>query len=155
MISSYVVAGFVFLFLFNFIIMSKPKSIKVDKKSANIAAPSMLTEQCWEGVVQFEWGIFICIPLCQQHNIRISKGRQRYLSCISNCISLTSFLYPGLKWASGALQRTVQGVAAVLFSLQVLPSIRYQNNSEMARVLSENIRVWHLFPYHIAHLLQY
>ncbi|XP_063877398.1 vacuolar protein sorting-associated protein 45-like [Scylla paramamosain] len=46
----------------------------------------------------------------------------------------------GLKWASGALQRTVQGVAAVLFSLQVLPSIRYQNNSEMARVLAENIR---------------
>ncbi|KAK4294324.1 hypothetical protein Pmani_033039 [Petrolisthes manimaculis] len=46
----------------------------------------------------------------------------------------------GLKWASGALHRTVQGVAGVLFSLQLLPTIRYQNNSEMARVLAENIR---------------
>ncbi|XP_069958073.1 vacuolar protein sorting-associated protein 45 [Cherax quadricarinatus] len=46
----------------------------------------------------------------------------------------------GLKWAGGALQRTVQGLAAVLFSLQFLPSIRYQNNSEMARCLAENIR---------------
>lgn len=46
----------------------------------------------------------------------------------------------GMKWASGALQRTVQGLAAVLFSLQFLPTIRYQNNSEMARSLAENIR---------------
>ncbi|KAG7154636.1 vacuolar protein sorting-associated protein 45-like [Homarus americanus] len=46
----------------------------------------------------------------------------------------------GLKWGGGALQRTVQGLAAVLFGLQLLPSIRYQNNSEMARTLAENIR---------------
>ncbi|KAK7068417.1 vacuolar protein sorting-associated protein 45 [Halocaridina rubra] len=46
----------------------------------------------------------------------------------------------GLKWANGALQRTCQSVAGVLFSLQFLPYIRYQNNSEMARSLAENIR---------------
>lgn len=46
----------------------------------------------------------------------------------------------GLKWANGALQRTVQGVTGILFSLQFLPLIRYQNNSEMTRSLAENIR---------------
>ncbi|XP_042877132.1 vacuolar protein sorting-associated protein 45-like [Penaeus japonicus] len=46
----------------------------------------------------------------------------------------------GMKWGSGCLQRTVQGLAGVLFSLQLLPTIRYQNNSEMARSLAENIR---------------
>ncbi|XP_064086038.1 vacuolar protein sorting-associated protein 45-like [Macrobrachium nipponense] len=46
----------------------------------------------------------------------------------------------GLKWAAGSLQRAVQGVAGILFSLQYLPTIRYQNNSEMTRSLAENIR---------------
>lgn len=51
------------------------------------------------------------------------------------------YFLTGMKWGSGCLQRTVQGLAGVLFSLQLLPTIRYQNNSEMARSLAENIRV--------------
>ena len=39
------------------------------------------------------------------------------------------------------LQRNVQGLSALLFSLQLLPTIRYQSNSDMARELAENIRV--------------
>ena len=40
-----------------------------------------------------------------------------------------------------ALGRTVQGLAAVLLSLKKCPMIRYQNSSEMARRLAENIKV--------------
>lgn len=46
----------------------------------------------------------------------------------------------GLKWASGALERTTQGVSGLLFSLQCLPNIRFQNNSEMCRSLAEKLR---------------
>lgn len=46
----------------------------------------------------------------------------------------------GLVWNHTHLQRTVQGITAVLLSLKKCPFIRYQNNSEMAKRLAEKIR---------------
>ncbi|KAB7493707.1 Vacuolar protein sorting-associated protein 45 [Armadillidium nasatum] len=45
----------------------------------------------------------------------------------------------GQKWDSDALQRCIQGVAAVCFSLHIMPIIRYQNNSELCSSLAENV----------------
>ena len=42
---------------------------------------------------------------------------------------------------STTLQRAVQGLTALLLSLKKCPMIRYQNSSEMARRLAENVRV--------------
>ncbi|PSN40961.1 Vacuolar protein sorting-associated protein 45 [Blattella germanica] len=47
---------------------------------------------------------------------------------------------PGLLWDLAHLQRTVQGIIAVLLSLKKCPFIRYQGNSEMAKRLAEKIR---------------
>ncbi|GAB1606588.1 vacuolar protein sorting-associated protein 45-like [Argonauta hians] len=43
-------------------------------------------------------------------------------------------------WQPKILSRTVQGLTAVLLSLKKCPMIRYQNSSEMARRLAENVR---------------
>lgn len=48
----------------------------------------------------------------------------------------------GLNWSPGSLPRTVEGLTSVLLSLKKCPMIRYQNSSEMARRLAENVRVW-------------
>ncbi|KAL3866037.1 hypothetical protein ACJMK2_043378 [Sinanodonta woodiana] len=48
--------------------------------------------------------------------------------------------YQGLNWSQNALKRTVQGLTSVLLSLKKCPMIRYQNSSEMARQLAENVR---------------
>lgn len=45
-----------------------------------------------------------------------------------------------LNWSPSALTRTTQGLTSVLLSLKKCPMIRYQNSSEMARRLAENIR---------------
>ncbi|XP_033749827.1 LOW QUALITY PROTEIN: vacuolar protein sorting-associated protein 45-like [Pecten maximus] len=45
-----------------------------------------------------------------------------------------------LNWSPTALTRTTQGLTSVLLSLKKCPMIRYQNSSEMARRLAENIR---------------
>lgn len=45
-----------------------------------------------------------------------------------------------LNWSGSALARTTQGLTSVLLSLKKCPMIRYQNSSEMARRLAENIR---------------
>ncbi|KAL5004132.1 hypothetical protein ScPMuIL_017588 [Solemya velum] len=47
---------------------------------------------------------------------------------------------PGLGWKTDLLTRTVQGLTSVLLSLKKCPMIRYQNSSEMARRLAENVR---------------
>ena len=39
------------------------------------------------------------------------------------------------------MDRSLQGILAVLLSLKKCPLIRYQNSSEMAKRLAENIRV--------------
>ncbi|XP_014209907.1 vacuolar protein sorting-associated protein 45 isoform X1 [Copidosoma floridanum] len=46
----------------------------------------------------------------------------------------------GLHWEPASLQRTVQGITAVLLSLKKCPLIRYQNNSDMSKHLAEKIR---------------
>uniref|UniRef100_A0A0L8HJX6 Vacuolar protein sorting-associated protein 45 n=1 Tax=Octopus bimaculoides TaxID=37653 RepID=A0A0L8HJX6_OCTBM len=43
-------------------------------------------------------------------------------------------------WLPKSLSRTVQGLTSVLLSLKKCPMIRYQNSSEMARRLAENVR---------------
>ncbi|XP_062589916.1 vacuolar protein sorting-associated protein 45-like, partial [Saccostrea cucullata] len=45
-----------------------------------------------------------------------------------------------LNWSPGSLSRTVEGLTSVLLSLKKCPMIRYQNSSEMARRLAENVR---------------
>lgn len=54
----------------------------------------------------------------------------------------TSLCCQGLNWSPGSLPRTVEGLTSVLLSLKKCPMIRYQNSSEMARRLAENVRVW-------------
>lgn len=44
-----------------------------------------------------------------------------------------------LSWISDALQRTVQGIIALLLSLKKCPQIRYQANSALCRVLGEKV----------------
>ena len=44
-------------------------------------------------------------------------------------------------WDIDAIDRACQGILAVLLSLKKCPLIRYQNSSEMAKRLAENIRV--------------
>src|SRR5688572_25773317 len=44
-------------------------------------------------------------------------------------------------WVNAALQRTIHGLTALLLSLKKCPIIRYQNSSDMARRLAENVRV--------------
>lgn len=44
-----------------------------------------------------------------------------------------------LKWIQNALQRTVQGIVAVLLSLKKCPTIRYQANSLLCRDLGERV----------------
>ncbi|XP_074650382.1 vacuolar protein sorting-associated protein 45-like [Tubulanus polymorphus] len=46
----------------------------------------------------------------------------------------------GRSWNSESLKRTVQGLTSVLLSLKKCPMIRYQNSSEMARRLADNVR---------------
>lgn len=55
------------------------------------------------------------------------------LNIIGCCQSCTS-------WLPKSLSRTVQGLTSVLLSLKKCPMIRYQNSSEMARRLAENVR---------------
>lgn len=43
-------------------------------------------------------------------------------------------------WVNSALQRTIHGLTALLLSLKKCPIIRYQNSSDMARRLAENVR---------------
>lgn len=45
-----------------------------------------------------------------------------------------------LRWQSGCLQRSVQGIAGVLLSLKIQPVIRYQASSDMARKLAEDVK---------------
>lgn len=45
----------------------------------------------------------------------------------------------GANWTSGALQRTTQGITAVLLSLKRCPLIRYQSNSNLCKDLGERI----------------
>ena len=47
----------------------------------------------------------------------------------------------GLNWSIGALNRSTQGLTSVLLSLKKCPMIRYQNSSETARRLAENVRL--------------
>lgn len=42
-------------------------------------------------------------------------------------------------WVNAALQRTIQGLTALLLSLKKCPIIRYQNSSEMAKRLADNV----------------
>ena len=44
-------------------------------------------------------------------------------------------------WDIDAIDRACQGLLAVLLSLKKCPIIRFQNSSEMAKRLAENIRV--------------
>lgn len=52
-----------------------------------------------------------------------------------------SLFHQGGTWDVDALDRSCQGILAVLLSLKKCPVIRYQNSSEMAKRLAENIRV--------------
>ncbi|PNF35932.1 Vacuolar protein sorting-associated protein 45 [Cryptotermes secundus] len=64
-----------------------------------------------------------------------------YLAMSPHLFSLNVTAYAqGLMWNHALLQRTVQGITAVLLSLKKCPFIRYQNNSEMAKRLAEKIR---------------
>ncbi|KAF2368612.1 Sec1-like protein [Trinorchestia longiramus] len=47
----------------------------------------------------------------------------------------------GMRWASGCLQRAMQGLTSLVFSLSLLPDVRYQGNSELARLLADEIRM--------------
>lgn len=49
--------------------------------------------------------------------------------------------YTSLNWSPTHLRRTVQGLAAVLLALKKFPVVRYQNSSDMARRLSEGLKV--------------
>ena len=44
-------------------------------------------------------------------------------------------------WDIDALDRTCEGILAVLLSLKKAPIIRYQQSSEMAKRLAENVKV--------------
>lgn len=57
-------------------------------------------------------------------------------------LTIISLCCQGLNWSPGSLPRTVEGLTSVLLSLKKCPMIRYQNSSEMARRLAENVRVW-------------
>lgn len=57
-------------------------------------------------------------------------------------VTIISLCCQGLNWSPGSLPRTVEGLTSVLLSLKKCPMIRYQNSSEMARRLAENVRVW-------------
>ncbi|ELT93726.1 hypothetical protein CAPTEDRAFT_126905 [Capitella teleta] len=46
----------------------------------------------------------------------------------------------GRSWVNPQLNRTVQGLTALLLSLKKCPMIRYQNSSEMAKRLADNVR---------------
>ncbi|XP_013378687.1 vacuolar protein sorting-associated protein 45 [Lingula anatina] len=46
----------------------------------------------------------------------------------------------GNNWVTPALTRSVQGLTAVLLSLKKCPMIRFQNSSEMARRMADNVR---------------
>ncbi|XP_002734962.1 vacuolar protein sorting-associated protein 45-like [Saccoglossus kowalevskii] len=46
----------------------------------------------------------------------------------------------GITWNPAALNRVCAGLTAVLLSLKKCPMIRYQNSSEMAKRLAENVR---------------
>merc|ERR1719419_1662749 len=46
----------------------------------------------------------------------------------------------GCQWTPQVLSRCVTGLTSVLLSLKKCPVIRYQNNSEMARKMAENVR---------------
>ncbi|CAC5381405.1 VPS45 [Mytilus coruscus] len=46
----------------------------------------------------------------------------------------------GLNWSTDSLARSTQGLTSVLLSLKKCPMIRYQNSSETARRLAENVR---------------
>lgn len=48
--------------------------------------------------------------------------------------------YQGVTWAPIVLNRITAGVSALLLALKKCPMIRYQNSSEMAKRLAENIR---------------
>ncbi|KAK6178811.1 hypothetical protein SNE40_011311 [Patella caerulea] len=52
---------------------------------------------------------------------------------ISNCCQ-------SLRWAQPMLSRTAQGLTALLLSVKKCPMIRYQNSSEMARELADNVK---------------
>ena len=47
----------------------------------------------------------------------------------------------GGRWDLDAMDRSCQGIVAVLLSLKKCPIIRYQNSSEMAKRLAEIVRV--------------
>ncbi|XP_018007778.1 vacuolar protein sorting-associated protein 45 [Hyalella azteca] len=47
----------------------------------------------------------------------------------------------GMRWASGCLQRSMQGLTSLVFSLSLLPDVRYQANSDLARQLADEIRM--------------
>lgn len=47
----------------------------------------------------------------------------------------------GMNWSMDALNRSTQGLTSVLLSLKKCPMIRYQNSSETARRLAENVRL--------------
>ena len=47
----------------------------------------------------------------------------------------------GRNWKSPVLQRSCQGLTALLLSLKKCPMIRYQNSSEMAKRFADNVRV--------------
>ncbi|KAI8480101.1 vacuolar protein sorting-associated protein 45 [Branchiostoma belcheri] len=46
----------------------------------------------------------------------------------------------GINWTSQALARSCQGLTALLLALKKCPMIRFQNSSEMAKRLAENVR---------------
>ncbi|MCL4122024.1 UNVERIFIED_CONTAM: hypothetical protein GTU68_002592, partial [Idotea baltica] len=78
-----------------------------------------------------------------EHEV-VQEVQEIYADFLAHSPHLFSLSMPtysvGLKWMPDALQRCVQGLSGVLFSLQHMPNIRYQNNSEFCRSLAENIR---------------
>lgn len=54
---------------------------------------------------------------------------------------LQIFFSKGGSWDGEALDRSCQGILAVLLSLKKCPLIRYQQSSEMAQRFAENIKV--------------
>ncbi|CAH1796939.1 unnamed protein product [Owenia fusiformis] len=64
-----------------------------------------------------------------------------YIAVSPHLFSLNIFgCCQGRTWQSTALQRSVQGLSAVMLSLKKCPMIRYQNSSEPAKRLAENLR---------------
>ncbi|XP_078689211.1 vacuolar protein sorting-associated protein 45-like isoform X1 [Branchiostoma floridae x Branchiostoma belcheri] len=62
---------------------------------------------------------------------------------LTGCSQVTSLpFYPhqGINWTSQALARSCQGLTALLLALKKCPMIRFQNSSEMAKRLAENVR---------------